>query len=73
MVITLSGTDYDVAHTFGEARVLISFNGLYVFADLVGGAWELSGLPARPDEMAILKALTDPTNDQTIVTVTKND
>lgn len=69
----VDGSEYPVLHTFSATRVLIDM-GVPAFADRnTDGSWSLSGEPARPDEMVVLKALTDPTNDQTIVTVTKND
>jgi hypothetical protein len=73
MTITIDSTSYEVAHQFSETRCLIIYDGLYVFADRnPDGTWDLSGEPARKDEMPVLKSFTDPLNDQTIVTVTKN-
>lgn len=73
MTITLTdGKDYEVAHTFSEGRVLISYDGLYSFADRAGdGTWDLSGEPARPEEKPVLAALLAPTMDQSVVTITK--
>lgn len=72
-MLLVDGTAYEVLHTFSATRVLIDM-GVPAFADRNhDGSWSLSGEPARPDEMVVLKALTDPTNDQTIVTVTKNN
>lgn len=74
MNITIDGKSYEVAHQFNENRVLINYDGLYVFADRnMFGNWDLSGLPAREDEKPILKAFLEPTLDKTVVTVTKED
>lgn len=67
------GKQYEVAHMFGDSRALVNYDGLYVFVDLVGGIWDLSGEPARDDEKPILAALTAPMNDQSILTVTKDE
>lgn len=74
MNIQVDGQSYKVEHLFGDARALINYEGLYVFVDKRDdGVWELSGVPAREDEKPVLKALTDPMNDKTVITVTKPD
>lgn len=72
MEVQVDGKTYTVAHAFGDSRALIDFDGLYVFVDkFPDGTWELSGEPARESEKPVLKALTDPMNDQSVLTVTK--
>lgn len=72
--IVIDGVAYSVVHSFGDARVIINYEGLYVFADKnPDGTWDLSGEPARENEKPVLEALLAPTMDQTIVTVTKNE
>jgi len=63
---------YDVAHSFSMTRCLIKYDGLYVLADLDdSGAWNLSGVPASPEETEIIKTFTAATDDTTVTTVTK--
>lgn len=75
MKITIDGKEYEVAHQFNESRVIISYEGVYVFADrwADGGGWDLSGEPARENEKPVLEALLAPMLDKTVVTVTKDD
>lgn len=73
MKLVVEGQEYEVAHSFNESRALINFDGLYTFVDRApDGTWELSGLPARPDEKPILDALIAPMKDKSIVTVIKD-
>ena len=70
--VEIDGARYEVVHQFNESRVIVSYQGAFVFADQAAdGVWELSGIPAREDEKAVLKSFTDPMNDVTVVTVTK--
>lgn len=74
MDVTIDGKSYRVAHQFNESRVIIDFDGAYVFADRwPDGTWDLSGEPAREDEKPILAALLAPTMDKTVVTVIKDE
>ena len=71
MQIMLDGKNYTVVNQLRPDRAIIDYDGLFVLADLTGGSWDLSGVPASPDEEKILKDLCAPTNDKTIVTVNK--
>lgn len=74
MKLTVDGTEYEVEHSFSEARALIRFEGALVFADRASdGVWELSGEPARDgEEKRVYHELIAPELDKTVVTVTQN-
>lgn len=70
------GVEYEVAHFFGDSRALVKYEGLFVLVDRdpQTGEWDLSGEPARNDEeKRIIAELTIPMEDQSIVTVTKEE
>lgn len=70
----IDGKLYEVAHEFNPARAIINYDGVFVLVDKnADGTWDLSGEPAREDEKPILEALIKPFEDQTIVTVTKDE
>lgn len=86
MNITLSddGNEYEIARFFNARRVIISYQGTFVFADLVDvpasdgmpakSVWSLSGDPPRTaEEKLALDKLIAPTLDKTVVTVTKDE
>lgn len=54
MNITIASTEYEVVHSFSESRVLISYEGLTVFADQVEGVWEFSSESIREDERSVV-------------------
>jgi hypothetical protein len=69
-VIIIDGSPFKVVHTFTASRVLIDYDTLFVLADRAkDGTWDLSGQPTTVEEEQVLKALLDPTNDQTSVKV----
>jgi hypothetical protein len=65
--ITVDGVDYPVAHVFSPERALIRLEETIVFVDKVGDGWELSGVPARPEEEIIFRALVGPDQTTTVV------
>jgi hypothetical protein len=66
-------SSYEVVHSFSPTRCLIKYDSLYVFADCDDrGVWDLSGVPASPEETEIMKTFTAATDDTTVTTVTKN-
>lgn len=74
MQIFLEGSMRTVLHRFSDDRVLIDYDGLFAFADLVGEDFQLSGIPARDgDEKRVLAALTAPLDGTTTVTVIADD
>ena len=66
-IITVDGIDYPVAHMFSPERALIRLEGPIVFVDKVGDGWQLSGVPARPEEETIFRALVGPDQTTTVV------
>lgn len=67
----LLGTDqYVVRHWFTAERAIISLDGLDVLVDRSRAtmAWDLSPIPASPDEMTVLKSLVDAEPDTLTVT-----
>ena len=70
--IDIDSKTYQIVHTFRSDRVIINFDGLFVFADFINNAWELSGDPGTAEERDIIKVLCEPTNDKTIVTIEKD-
>jgi len=73
MEISIDGKSYAVVRQLREDRVIIDFDGMFVFADCMWGAWDLSGVPASLEEGKILQELCAPTNDKTVVTIIKDD
>jgi hypothetical protein len=71
--IEIDGQQYPVAHAFSEDRVIICYDGLHILADRLGSSWWLSGKPATEAEKPVLAKLTEPTNDVSVLTVTKDD
>lgn len=74
MTIDLDGKQYDVAHQFSPNRVVVNYDGLFVFADGDGSecGWYLSGVPARDgEEKDVMKKLTAPMEGKTEVTIIK--
>lgn len=69
MKISIDNKYYEVKHQFSDNRCLIDFDGLFVFADRYEHGWELSGVPAREDEVDILNNLLKPTLNKTFVKV----
>ena len=69
VMILIDGKDRPILRRFSDSRVLIDYDGLVVFADLEAGAWVLSGVPASPDEEAVIKELCP---DGTTVEVSKD-
>jgi hypothetical protein len=56
--ITISGKPYEVAASFpATGRAIIRYEGLYVFAELNGGKWDLMGGEANDEEKAELDRL----------------
>lgn len=72
-LIEIDGQKYPVVHAFSEDRAIICYDGLYILADRLGGIWGLSGRPATEAEKPVLAKLTEPTNDVSVLTVTKDD
>ena len=74
MSINIDNEVYEVIHSFTPNRVIINYDGLFVLADqLIDGSWALSEKPAsNNEEREILKELTEPMNDQSIVTIIKD-
>ena len=67
--VLVSGRTYNIAHAFGPSRVIIDYEGVFVFVDQNSdGTWDLSGIPASENEKPFLVALVGP--DKLIVTVT---
>lgn len=57
--IAIDNKYYQVKHVFTPERVIIDYDGLFAFADLLNGTWDLSGVPARTaDEKRVLAQLT---------------
>jgi hypothetical protein len=75
MKVTVDGKEHDVVHSFGEARAIINFDGVFVFVDRAfDGVWELSGEPARDgEEKQVLNKLIAPHLDAVDVKVTPGD
>jgi hypothetical protein len=72
--IAIDGVQYSLVQKFGDARAIISFDGLFVLVDRnPNDTWDLSGEPANEAEAQVLRALMSGTWDVTTVTVTKND
>lgn len=71
MKVSVDGREHEVAHSFGENRAIIRFDGAHVFVDRSSdGVWELSGEPARDgEEKRVLAQLISPLIDVTEVTV----
>jgi len=56
MNILIASTEYEVVHSFGESRVLISYEGLTVFADQApDGTWGFSSESTREDERSVIE------------------
>jgi hypothetical protein len=74
-ITMVDGKTYKVAHVFSDTRVIIDWDlGAFVLADKApDGTWDLSGVPATPDEEVVVKQLNAPTNDTTVTTVVKDD
>lgn len=72
-VIEIDDLKYIPVHAFSEDRAIINYDGLYVLVDRLGGLWGLSGRPATEAEKPILAKLTEPTNDVSVLTVTRDD
>lgn len=73
MDIVLDGKPRKVLHAW-SGRVLVDYDGLFVFADQGLAGWELSGVPARDgEEKRVLKTFTDPVDGTTTVTSTIPD
>lgn len=73
MNITLTtGDSYEVVKEINPARAIVLYSGLYVLVDKdpSAGTWDLSGVPASPDEEELIKQLTASMTDTTIVVVT---
>jgi hypothetical protein len=70
--ITIDGVTIPVTHAFTPTRVLVAYEGLFVLADLQGGRWDLSAVPATPDEQVVLEGYLTATKDVTVMDVTKD-
>jgi hypothetical protein len=71
--IIVDGKACMIAHSFREDRAVVNYDGLFVLVDLgQDGTWSMSGEPARDEEKAVMKTLTDPTEGKVVVTVTKD-
>lgn len=75
MTITLpDGKSYDVARSFGDARAIINYEGLFVLVDKdATGQWDLSQKPADGLEKSVLVELTADMTDVTVTTITKEE
>lgn len=76
-LIEIDGVAYEVVRSLTSTRVIISYNGAFVFADKnlnrgVAGVWDLSDISASDSEKPILMALIKPTLDVTDVSITKD-
>ena len=69
--VTVEGKPYPVVNQIRDDRAIINFDGLFVLVDLTSGNWELSGQTASLEEGKLIQELCAPTNDKTVVTVTK--
>lgn len=68
--IDVEGVSSEVLERFEDGRVLVRYEGEYIFSDLTEEGWIPSPVPAKNDvEMAALRKYTDPLNDVTTVTV----
>lgn len=66
--IDIDGQAYDVVHSFGPARKIVNYDGLFVLVDIdPTGAAMLSGQPANADEAKVLATLTVGLDSVTIV------
>ncbi len=71
-VTLLDGTTRKVLYTFTHERVIVEESGLAVLCDHVqNGKYELSGIPATPEELPTLNAYVAKVTNTT--TVTKPD
>ena len=69
VMVSIDGKDRPILRRFSDTRLLVSYDGLVVLADLVAGAWQLSEVPASVDEEAVIKELSP---DGTTVVVSKD-
>ena len=73
MIRLTDGNDYEVAYEFESGRKIIVYAGLYVLVDPVeNGEYELSGEPARVDELPILNQLVSTIKD-TLTVIKTNE
>jgi hypothetical protein len=73
MQISIDGKACEVLKQFSEDRLLVSYDGLFAFVDLVNGVYELSGVPARDGaEKEAFAALIAPIDGTTTVTVIRD-
>ena len=66
--------EYEVVKTLRPGRVIINFDGLFVFADLTDDGWQRSQDPPSADDRAVLNAVIQANGgfDTTTTTVTKS-
>lgn len=74
MKVVIENKEYAVVYDFGNGRVIVDYDGVYVMADRIQHAqFEFSGEPARQgEELDMLNKLVKD-NEGTTVTVTKED